>query len=189
MADVLSPQEGEKILDMCAAPGGKTTHIAELMHGTGEVVAWDIYEHKTRLIENAAKRLSLENIKACVQDSRTACEKLFCSFDRVLLDAPCSGLGIIRRKPDIKQNRKKEDIAQIVREQETLLDMAANYVKPGGVLVYSTCTINRTENEDMADGFLENHAEFLKDGEYINLYPHTDKTDGFFICRFKRRIW
>ncbi|MBQ7718912.1 MAG: 16S rRNA (cytosine(967)-C(5))-methyltransferase RsmB [Clostridia bacterium] len=185
-AMVLEPQEGERILDMCAAPGGKTTHIAELMKNAGEIIAWDKYAHKIALIENMATRLGISNIKAYEKDATEPDEALYGTFDRVLLDAPCSGLGIIRKKPEIKWLRKEDDIPKIICEQKALLSVAANYVKKGGVLLYSTCTINRAENEDILDGFLTAHNDFAKDGEYINLAPHTDKTDGFFIGRLKK---
>ncbi|MBO4898218.1 MAG: 16S rRNA (cytosine(967)-C(5))-methyltransferase RsmB [Clostridia bacterium] len=181
----LAPQKGDKVLDMCAAPGGKTTHIAELIGNEGEVCAWDIYAHKIKLIEDAAKRLSLSNIKAYVHNGKEPKEEFFGYFDKVLLDAPCSGLGIIRRKPDIKWSRKEEDIAEIVKEQETLLDIAANYVKRGGCLLYSTCTLNKEENEDMVSEFLKKHADFEMQ-EKILLCPHKDNTDGFFISLMKR---
>ena len=183
---VLDPHEGERILDMCAAPGGKTTHIAELMKNTGEVIAWDKYRHKIALIESAANRRGITNIKAYEKNAAEPDEALSGAFDRVLLDAPCSGLGIIRKKPDIKWLRQKEDIPEIIKEQKALIDAAAGYVKKGGVLVYSTCTLNREENEDIVNGFLQTHTDFAKDGEFINLAPHTDNTDGFFISRLKR---
>ena len=183
---VLAVQKGDKVLDMCAAPGGKTTHIAEMTGETGEVHAWDIYPHKIKLIEDNAKRLSLSNINAYVHNGKEPKEELFGYFDKVLLDAPCSGLGIIRRKPDIKWARKEEDIEGIVKEQAALLKIAANYVKRGGSLLYSTCTVNREENEDMASRFLKNHTDFEKEAEIL-LLPHKDKTDGFYICLMKRK--
>ena len=183
---ILSPEKGESILDMCAAPGGKTTHIAELMGGVGKVTAWDKYPHKIKLIKSGAARLGLSNINAYVHDAKTPDKNLFNSFDKVLLDAPCSGLGIIRRKPDIKWLRQKEDIAEIVKEQTELLSSAANYVKPGGALLYSTCTVNREENEDMVSSFLKEHTEFEMKKEIL-LCPHKDGTDGFFICLMKRK--
>lgn len=182
----LAPKKGDKVLDMCAAPGGKTTHIAEIMHGGGEVYAWDIYPHKIKLIEDNAKRLDLSNIKAYVHDGKEPKAELFGRFDKVLLDAPCSGLGIIRRKPDIKWSRKEEDIKGIIKEQAELLNMSANYVKRGGMLLYSTCTINKEENEDMVSEFLKTHTDF-EIQEKILLCPHKDKTDGFFICLMKRK--
>lgn len=183
---ILSPQKGDLVLDMCAAPGGKTTHIAELMENTGEVTAWDIHPHKIPLIEKSAERLGLCNIKAYAHDGREKDEKLFGKFDRVLLDAPCSGLGIIKKKPEIKWERKKEDIAAIVAEQKILLQNAAEYVKSGGTLVYSTCTVNPEENEDRVQEFLQNNKDFYLDGEVINILPDDEK-DGFFIAKIKRK--
>ena len=184
----LDPQEGEEILDMCAAPGGKTTHISERMKDTGQVIAWDKYSQKIALIEENAARLGITNIRAFEYDATVPNSELSQKFDRVLLDAPCSGLGIIRKKPDIKWLRKKEDIAPILSEQKALLDAASMYVKKGGVLLYSTCTVNRAENEDMIDGFVSSHPEFAKCEEFINLYPHKNNTDGFFICKLRRNI-
>ena len=169
-------------LDMCAAPGGKTTHMAEKAK---EVVAWDIYEHKIKLIEDNAIRLSLSNIKAYVHNGKEKDESLFGKFDKVLLDAPCSGLGIIKKKPEIKWQRRQEDINEIVREQRELISAAAWYVKRGGVLLYSTCTINEEENEKIVEEFLGNNPDFSKDGEYINIFPKDD-ADGFFISKLKR---
>ncbi len=175
-------KEGDICLDMCAAPGGKTTHMAERAK---EVVAWDIYEHKIRLIEENAKRLSLSNIKTYVHNGKEKDESLFGKFDKVLLDAPCSGLGIIKKKPEIKWERTNEDIKEIIKEQKELIECAALYVKSGGTLLYSTCTINEEENEKIVDAFLEKHPDFSKDGEYINVFP-KDGADGFFISRLKR---
>lgn len=175
-------KEGDICLDMCAAPGGKTTHMAERAK---EVIAWDIYQHKIALIEENAKRLSLTNIKAYVHNGKEPDEKLFMKFDAVLLDAPCSGLGIIKKKPEIKWQRKEEDIKEIIKEQKNLIECAALYVKCGGTLLYSTCTINEEENEKVVDEFLENHPDFSKDGDYLNIFP-TDGADGFFIAKLKR---
>jgi len=182
----LAPQAGEKILDVCAAPGGKTTHIAELMQNKGEVVAWDIYEHKTDTIKRAAERLGITIIKAELHNAKEPVPEYKEGFDKVLVDAPCSGLGIIRKKPDIKWQRTEESIPSLVREQEQILEVACTYVKKGGSMVYSTCTITPEENIDRVNAFLKEHSEF----ELISartLYPHTDGTDGFFISLLKRR--
>lgn len=197
---VMSPEEGERVLDLCAAPGGKTTHMAELMKNRGEVIACDIHEHKIKLIENNAKRMGIDIIKVMQLD---ACEynKAFDSaFDRVLADVPCSGLGIIRKKPDIKW--KNDSIDKIISISQKILTNAGKYVKIGGELVFSTCTINRAENEDRFFEFLENNKNFeaadiceylpeklrhdtAKKG-YITFYPNKDGIDGFFIAKTKR---
>lgn len=179
---------GERVLDMCAAPGGKTTHIADLIGPTGAVVAWDKYPHKIILIENSASRLGLSNISAYVHDGCDVDTNHINGFDKVLLDAPCSGLGIVRKKPDIKWTRCEKDIAALCKEQKALLDAGALYVRPGGLLVYSTCTISEDENENMVEDFLANHSDFSIDGEVISLLPHINNTDGFFICRFRRNV-
>jgi len=181
----LAPKEGDKVLDMCAAPGGKTTHLAELVGDGGEVIAWDIYEHKIALIEENAARLSLSNIKAYVHNGKDKEENLKEYFDAVLLDAPCSGLGIIKKKPEIKWQRKKEDIGEIIKEQKALIESAAHYIKRGGAMVYSTCTVNEDENEKIVLEFLANHPDFSLDGEFINVFP-CEGADGFFIARIVR---
>jgi len=185
VALMMAPEKDDRILDMCAAPGGKTTHMAEIMNNTGEVVAWDIHAHKIPLIENTAKRLGLTNIRAYVHDGKELDENLFQSFDKVLLDAPCSGLGIIKKKPEIKWERAKEDIEAIINEQKILLQNAAQYVKTGGTLIYSTCTINQEENEDRVQYFLENNKDFYLEEE-INIFPDEEQ-DGFFIAKIKRK--
>lgn len=182
-AKVLSPKSGERVLDICAAPGGKTTHIAELMGNSGEVLAFDIHEHKIKLIYDAAERLGISIIKARCQDAAEYDEALFESFDRVLADVPCSGLGIIRRKPDIKWNAAPD--GGLYEIQERILGCASKYVKQGGVLVYSTCTLNRLENEHRIEEFLKANREFSLE-EMKTFYPDTDKTDGFFIAKLQK---
>lgn len=181
-AIVLDPQPGEFIIDMCSAPGGKAAHIAELTGDRARVIACDIYEHKIRLIEDTARRLGLSSIEARLMDGTQTDAALIGAADRVLCDVPCSGLGIIRRKPDIKLGRT--DIEALPALQSAILKNGAGYVKPGGVLVYSTCTINRAENEGVTDAFLEG-------GGFRKLYektymPDTDGTDGFYICKMEK---
>lgn len=181
-AIALEPHEGEMILDMCAAPGGKATHIAELTGDKAEIVACDIHPHKIKLIEGAAQRLGLSSVKARLMDATILDEKLLRAADRVLCDVPCSGLGIIRRKPDIKLGRC--DIAALPALQLKMLGNGAEYVKPGGVLVYSTCTINRAENEGVTRAFLETSG-FRKAYEKTYM-PDSGGTDGFYICRMEK---
>ena len=181
---VLDPQNGETVIDMCAAPGGKTTHIAELMGDSGRIVAFDIHEHKIRLIENTAKRLGIKTIEAKVADATVYNPLYKESADRVLCDVPCSGWGIIRRKPDIKLSHT--NLESLYEIQKSILSNGAEYVKKGGCLVYSTCTVNRRENEETIKEFLENNKEFIKTYEK-SFYPDTDNSDGFFICRLERK--
>lgn len=180
----LAPEPGEIVVDLCAAPGGKTTHLAQLMENRGSVFAFDIHEHKINLIHKNAQRLGITIIQAEKADALQKRESLVESADRVLADVPCSGLGILRRKPDIKWNWEPEsDLPQI---QKRILQNAASYVKPGGVLVYSTCTLNTRENEEVIQMFLKEHLEFER-LEQKTYYPHLDKTDGFFICKLQKK--
>ncbi len=181
---VLAPQSGERIIDMCSAPGGKTTHIAELMQDKGEVLAFDIHPHKIDLIKNTASRLGLQSITAAIGDATVFDKNLSASADRVLCDVPCSGWGIIRRKPDIKLSHT--DLDELYGIQSRILNNGAEYVKDGGCLVYSTCTVNRKENEETVSDFLDNHKGFVKTYEKT-FYPHTDGCDGFFICRLDKK--
>ena len=200
VAKALAATKGMTVLDSCAAPGGKTTHIAETMNNEGKVVALDLHPHKVKLIVEQAKRLQLTNIETKASDARNACE-LFEkeTFDRILVDAPCSGLGVIRRKPDIKWQKKANDMNNIAKIQYDLLTAVAPLLKVGGTLVYSTCTIDRVENEQIVTKFLEEHKHFkldkrlserlpakvaskIKEEGMIQLLPSDFDTDGFFIA-------
>ncbi|MBE7016405.1 MAG: 16S rRNA (cytosine(967)-C(5))-methyltransferase RsmB [Ruminococcaceae bacterium] len=192
----LAPCENNVCVDVCAAPGGKTTHLAELMKNKGCIYAFDKHEHKIEIIEKNAERMGIEIIKAMIWDSTTVKEDLINTADRVLADVPCSGLGIIRRKPDIKWS--KDDISALPDIQYKILESSAKYLKVGGYLVYSTCTVNKRENEDVITKFVENNPEFefekivlpsplnRENNGYITLYPNIDNTDGFFISKIKR---
>lgn len=197
---VLLPKSGERVLDICAAPGGKTTHLAQLMNNEGEVVACDLYEHKVNLISENAKRMGFDIIKPTLTDATKRNEEFVGVFDKVLADVPCSGYGIIRRKPDIKQ--KTENIGEICKTAKEILTNAAEYVRIGGEMVFSTCTINKEENEEQLYEFLKNNKNFktvditellpnqlrhstAKDG-YVTFYPNVDSVDGFFIAKMKR---
>ena len=201
-AKVLAPQPGEWVLDACSAPGGKATHMAQLMQNKGAVIARDIHEHKLKLIDDAAARLGINIIKSELHDAALPDTKHEQAFDRVLLDAPCTGLGIIKRKPDIKWARETKDIDSITALQKQLINTVSKSVKPGGVLVYSTCTILPEENEGVVNSFLEQNGDFEADeittflpsdlavhakGCMLQLYPNRDGIDGFFIARIKRR--
>lgn len=183
-AVVLEPKKNETVIDMCAAPGGKSTHIAELQNDSGKVIACDIYDHKLKLIEDSSKRLGISSIETNCSDSTVLNQDWLEKADRVLCDVPCSGLGIIRRKPDIKLCRN--DIGELIPIQKKILENGAKYLKNGGVLVYSTCTLLRRENEAVTGDFLKEHSNFVKVYEKI-YYPDTDNSDGFYICKMIKK--
>ena len=190
-AQALAPQEGQTVLDVCAAPGGKATQLAQLMGNEGIVYAFDIYPHKLELIRQAAERQGLTIIRPALQDASQYEPQYFEIADKVLVDAPCSGLGILRRKPEIKWVRKPEDIPALAKLQKDILHTCASYVKIGGELVYSTCTISPLENERQIEAFLESHpefepVEFYQDKSQLQLLPHRDGTDGFFIAKLRK---
>ena len=186
-AIVLNPQEDENVLDACSAPGGKTTYIAELMHNKGKIEAWDIHEHRTKLVEKNAERLGIKIINTDVKNSAEYEEKYKEKFDRILLDVPCMGIGVIKRKPDIKWQRKKEDIEEISQLQSKILETCSKYLKRGGYLVYSTCSILKGENEDIVNDFIKNNSDFeiVKNGLF-NIKSDKEK-DGFFICKLHKK--
>lgn len=181
-AHALNSQKNERILDVCAAPGGKTFTVAEIMENTGQIFACDLHDHRTKLISASANRLGLNNIKTITRDA-TVCNDNLGEFDRILCDVPCSGLGVISRKPDIKySNNSFESLPDI---QYAILTNSSKYLKPNGTLCYSTCTLHKAENEDVCNRFLiENKDYRIKS---IKTYmPHIDGTDGFFVCVFER---
>lgn len=182
-AVILNPQEGDEVIDMCAAPGGKTTHMAELMNNKGKIKAFDIYKHKVELIKKNALRLGIDIIEAQVCDSSVFYDELSESADKVLCDVPCTGTGIIGRKPDIKHNRR--DDSDIMEIQKKILRNGAKYLKKGGELLYSTCSIEKEENEAVVSEFLEENSSFKKIYEKT-FYPHIDGCDGFYVCKIKK---
>lgn len=188
--ELLGLSPGMKVLDACAAPGGKTTYIAELMKNKGEVYAFDIYEHKLKLINETSNRLGINIIKTELHDSKNTRSDLVSSFDRILLDVPCSGSGIIRRRPDIKWHRKDEDFSKV---QKKILESMSGNLKNDGILVYSTCSIDKRENEEVVNDFLSRHDEFYKipfeeseTGEKT-WYPGENGCDGAYICKMGRK--
>ncbi|MFC5652114.1 16S rRNA (cytosine(967)-C(5))-methyltransferase RsmB [Paenibacillus solisilvae] len=209
VAEVCAPAPGMRVLDCCAAPGGKTSHLAELMNNEGAVIANDVHPHKRNLVEEQAQRLGLTIVEAVTGDALELALRFNAdSFDLVLLDAPCSGFGVIRRKPEIKWTKKVEDVSAIADLQSRLIKEAAKLVKPGGTLVYSTCTIERQENEDQIESFLREHHSFELDTDWpgnvleplrlagvigdsfdgsVQLLPQHFGSDGFFIARLKRK--
>lgn len=186
-AIVLNPQENDNVLDACSAPGGKTTYIAELMNNKGKIEAWDIHEHRTKLVEKNAERLGIKIIKTDVKNSAEYEEKYKEKFDKILLDVPCMGIGVIKRKPDIKWQRKKEDIEEISQLQSKILETCSKYLKKGGYLVYSTCSILKEENEDIVNDFIKNNSDFeIIKNDIFNIKPDKEK-DGFFICKIHKK--
>lgn len=183
-AVLLNPAPGETVIDMCAAPGGKTTQMGELMKNKGEILAFDIYPHKVELIDKNAKRLGITIISSRLGNSSEFIPELEEKADKILCDVPCSGTGIIGRKPDIKRNRSsdKESITIIQRK---ILDNAARYLKAGGELVYSTCSIEKEENEGVTDEFIKDNHSFEKIYEKT-FYPNVDGTDGFYVCKVRK---
>lgn len=181
----LDAKPGECIIDMCAAPGGKSCAIAESMNNCGSVLSFDVFDHKVDLIKKSAQRLGIEIIDAKIQDSTVLREELVESADKVLADVPCSGLGVIHKKPDIKWNRKEDDITELCDIQKRILETAAAYVKHGGVLVYSTCTILPEENRVQTEIFLNEHKEYKKVSEEQILTTESGES-GFYICKMIR---
>lgn len=176
---ILAPKPFERMLDMCAAPGGKSFSSAILMENKGEIIACDIYEHKCSLIEKSAKRLGLDIVKPRVCDATVFNAELG-KFDCILCDVLCSGLGIIRRKPEIKY-KSFDEFSKLPEIQYKILDNAKNYLKDSGRILYSTCTLRKAENEDVVNKFLAENTDFTL--EYSHTFmPHTDGTDGFFCA-------
>lgn len=181
VARTLDPQPGESVLDMCAAPGAKTTHLAALMRNEGEVLAVDKGGGRAKALAENCARLAA----TCVSVREADALDVGGEFDRVLLDPSCSDLGTLQSRPDVRWKKSADTVARLVLEQEQLLDAAAERVRPGGTLVYSTCTISPDENERQVDRFLDRHSAF-RDEERLQLLPHRDGTDGFFIARMRR---
>ena len=195
---VMNPKENSLVLDVCSAPGGKSTHLATLMKNTGQVVSRDIYDHKLKLINASCKRLGLKNVDVQEYDGMKLDNDSIGKFDYVLADVPCSGLGIIRRKPEIKY-KEKEEFRDLPPIQKKILENASKYVKVGGTLIYSTCTIQDSENIDVVKEFLEKNKNFelvpieevrvdLDNQEkgFMKIYPNVHDMDGFFISKLIR---
>lgn len=194
--DALDPQPGECVLDLCAAPGGKSCYIAEKMEDRGRVIAGDLYSHRLQRVWAAAARLGLHCIETRQADASVFQPELESCADRVLCDVPCSGLGVIRKKPEIRW-KSEESLRELPPIQSAILETGSRYVRPGGVLVYSTCTILRRENQAVVEAFLREHSEFRADGFThpatgevsaggVTLLPHLHRTDGFYIAKLRR---
>ncbi len=181
---LLAPQRGESVLDICAAPGGKTTFMAELMNNEGSIRAQDISQAKLKLVEGSCERLGIRIVETAAADATIFQEELVGRFDRVLVDAPCSGLGILRKKPEIRF-KTSEQITALYDIQKKVLENAARYVKKGGILLYSTCTLNKKENEERLADFLGD-SSFALEAEKL-IMPYERDSDGFYIARTKRK--
>ena len=191
--------ENAKVLDCCAAPGGKSFAAAMALKGTGSICACDVYEHKTKLIQNGADRLGIQNIQVFCQNAAESKDMWRDSMDVVIADVPCSGYGIIRKKPDIRY-KDPDSMLELPDLQQRILNNQATYVKPGGLLIYSTCTLVRRENEDVVNAFLEMHPDFTleplplpanfskNESGMLALVPGEYDTDGFFISRLRRKL-
>ncbi len=202
VAEAAAPEKGDYIIDLCAAPGGKSLHLGDKMEGYGTVDARDISQYKVDLIEENIQRTGSINVQAKVQDATVFDVESECRADIVLADVPCSGYGVIGKKPEIKYRATPQKQEEIVILQRTILDRAAEYVKPRGVLIFSTCTIAKEENEENMMWFMNNHPFKLESLDpylpeelhsettalgYLQLLPGIHKTDGFFIARFRRK--
>ena len=199
----LAPEKGDTVLDLCSAPGGKTTHLAELMEDEGKIFAFDLYEARLKSVKKSAERLNITCIETKTHDATVLMPEFLEKADKVLLDVPCSGLGIIRRKPDIKYKENITDFSSLLETQKKILSVAQTYVKPGGVLVYSTCTVNPLENREQILWFLKEFPDFKIDpivsphitgdlkkqaeSGMLELFPDTENSDGFFVCRMKKQ--
>ena len=202
---ILEPKEEEQILDACSSPGGKTTYLSEIMKNNGEVIAWDIHAHRVKLVRDNAKRLGIKIINAEENDATIYKQEYKEKLDKILLDVPCLGVGVLKRKPDIKWQKRKEDIDEIIDLQYSILNTCSKYLKKGGELVYSTCSIFRKENRDIIFKFLKENPDFeiekisdvlknkakfflnyLVDNKFLEVYQN-EETDGFFICKLSKK--
>lgn len=181
----LAPLKGDFIMDICAAPGGKSCASAEIMENEGKILSFDIHPHKLQLIDNSAKRLGIHIIESTAHDGCIELNQYIGKADKVILDAPCSGIGVIHKKPDIKWTRQESDVYELAKIQKKLLDTACKYVKSGGILLYCTCTVLKEENDDIVSGFLLNHNDFsVISSEQILTGKYGES--GFYICKMKR---
>ena len=184
-ARLLAPQPGFRVLDLCAAPGGKTTHLAALMGGAGEVVAVERNPRRADALRRTCERLRAEIVRVETRDA--AQPRADDPFDAVLVDPPCSGLGTLQGRPDLRWHARPEAIEELVELQQRILAAGAAALRPGGALVYATCTISPRENEQIVERFLAQHAGFAREREHL-LLPHHDGTDGFFLARLTRVV-
>lgn len=198
VAHILDARKGERVLDVCAAPGSKTTHVAARTPELSLIVAGDLHEHRLRIVVEAGARQGIENLRPVVHDAEAVLPFAEASFDRVLVDAPCTGTGTLRRNPEIRWRISDRDIFDLSARQGRILGQSAQMVHPGGRLVYSTCSVEREENEEVIARFLDQNANFKQlpltvpaslqsTGGAARTWPHLQGADGFFIASFKRR--
>ena len=200
IAPLLELEEGMTVIDLCSAPGGKTTHIAEILQNTGKVLAYDIHESKLGLIKENCDRLGITNVEVKAHDATKLNSELIETSDRVLIDVPCSGIGIIRKKPEIKWNKSRNDLREIIPIQRDIMENAWQYLKTGGIMIYSTCTLNQEENEENIDWFVSRHKDctvkkifigkqdnlmYNKNGS-LTILPN-ENMDGFFVAKLEKR--
>lgn len=199
-AQLLDLEENMNVIDLCSAPGGKATHIGELMNNTGKITACDIYEHKIKLINDNCTRLGVTDVEAVVNDAAVINNDFINEADRVLVDVPCSGLGIIRKKPEIKWNKTKKSLDELCTIQRDIMQNAWRYLKEDGIMVYSTCTINKDENEKNIDWFIDSHKDAViekifigqldnviyNDNNTVTILPNKDM-DGFFLAKLRKK--
>ncbi len=183
-AHMLEVEPGMRVLDLAAAPGGKTTQLAELMQNQGEVIAVDIYQNKLDIIKENCDRLGISIVKTERADARDYISED--KFSRILLDAPCSGFGLIAQKPDIKWRRSLEDVIELAAIQQEMLENAFSLLTPGGKLIYSTCTLTSQENWEVLQNFVEDHHTEIKIEEVKEIFPHGSGTEGFFISKISK---
>ena len=200
VSECLDLNEGETVLDLCSAPGTKGTHVSEILNNTGKILAFDIHDHKLNLIKDNARRLGISNIEVSIGDASKFNREYLNLADRILLDVPCSGLGIIRKKPEIKWTKTSKDLKDIEKTQRVILENSWRYLKKGGKLIYSTCTLNKDENEDIVYWFARKHedceVEQIELGKRDNIIYNENGTvtilpnkymDGFFIARLRKK--
>lgn len=187
VAYYVDPKPGMRVLDTCSAPGTKATHMAQLMHDEGEILCGDIHEHRVHLIEEGAKRLAITCMKAQVMDA-TQLHDVTGEFDRVLCDVPCSGYGVLANKSDIKYHMQSSDMDTLIPLQQQILSCASEKVKTDGILVYSTCTLNKKENEKQIETFLKNHDNFILENQQT-VFPFIYHSDGFYMAKLRRRSY
>lgn len=200
VAPLLNVEENMTVFDLCSAPGGKTTHIAELMNNTGVVKAFDIHENKLNLVKENCERLGITNVEVAEMDATKIDVKLINSADRILADVPCSGLGIIRKKPEIKWTKKRNDLKEIVEIQRQIMENAYQYLKSGGEMIYSTCTLNKEENEENVSWFINKHKDLKIEKIFIGkgdnfIYDELNTLtilpnkymDGFYIAKIIKK--
>lgn len=196
VAHAVAPKAGDLVIDTCAAPGGKSTHMAQLMKNQGKILSFDIHEHKLAKIGENAARLGITIIETTAKDALTLPGEWKDKADCVLVDAPCSGLGVLRRKPDSRWRKSEELLTELPKLQLAILSQASECVKAGGTLVYSTCTIEPEENQEVVEAFLQDHTDFVLEEipckktsqeKWIQFLPHIDHTDGFFLARMRRK--